>query len=133
MKQLRHASERAIRFSLRARLKSFIFAGRGLRCLVQKEHNAWVHIVASVGAIATGLILQISVSDWRWVVLAIALVWLAEAFNTAIEDLCNRICPEFDSAIGRIKDLAAGGVLMASIAAAGIGILTFAPYLAHLF
>lgn len=62
------------------------------------------------------------------------LVWLAEAFNTAVEGLCDRIHPEFDPAIGRIKDLGAGGVLVASIAAALIGVLTLGPpLLARLF
>jgi len=114
-------------FSVRARLKSFTFAGRGLRWLVTEEHNAWLHLVASLLVIAAGLALQISSSDWRWLVSAIATVWLAETFNTAIEDLCDRISPEFDPAIGRIKDLAAAGVLIASVAAALIGLLTLAP------
>lgn len=114
-------------FSVRARLKSFTFAGRGLRWLVTDEHNAWLHVAASLLATAAGLLLQISVSDWRWLVSAIATVWLAEAFNTAIENLCDRISPEFDTAIGRIKDLSAGGVLIASITAALIGLLTLVP------
>lgn len=115
------------RFSIRARLKSFRYAIRGLRWLVQEEHNARVHLVASLGALGAGLVLRVSATDWRWLFLAIALVWMAEAFNTAIEDLCNRICPEFDPAIGRIKDLAAAGVLVASLEAAAIGLLTLGP------
>ncbi len=71
--------------------------------------------------------MRLSLAEWCWLVLAIALVWLAEAFNTAIEDICDRICPDFDPAIGRIKDLAAGGVLVASLAAATIGLLTLGP------
>lgn len=133
MTELRSPSESALRFSVRARLKSFIFAGRGLRCLVQEEHNARVHLAASIGAVAIGLILGISVSDWRWIALAIAVVWMAEAFNTAIEAVCDRICSEYDPAIGRVKDLAAGSVLIASMAAAVIGMLTFAPYLTRMF
>ncbi|MCJ2178996.1 diacylglycerol kinase family protein [Novosphingobium album (ex Hu et al. 2023)] len=115
------------RFSIFARLKSFTYAGRGLRALVQDEHNAWLHLAASLMALAAGFLLQISIAGWRWLVLAIAIVWLAEAFNTAIEEACDYINPEFDRAIGRIKDLAAGGVLIASIAAALIGLLTLAP------
>ena len=114
-------------FSVRARLKSFVFAGRGLRWLVRDEHNAWLHLAASIVAVAAGLLLRVSVADWRWLVLAIALVWLAEALNTAIEELCDHVSPEFDPAIGRVKDLAAGGVLIASITAAIIGLLTLIP------
>ncbi|AXB77167.1 diacylglycerol kinase family protein [Novosphingobium sp. P6W] len=121
------------RFTVRARLKSFIFAGCGLRSLVQGEHNARLHLAASLIVVAAGLVLRVSAADWRWLVLAIAMVWLAEAFNTAIEDICDRINPEFDPAIGRIKDLAAGAVLVASIAAALIGLFTLTPPLLELF
>jgi diacylglycerol kinase (ATP) len=114
-------------FSIGARFKSFIFAWRGLRWLVHTEHNARVHLAASMAAVFVGLFLGISPGDWRWIFLAMAMVWLAEAFNTAIEKLCDRIEPEFDPAIGRIKDVSAGAVLIASITAALIGFLTLWP------
>ena len=121
------------KFSVKARLKSFYYAGKGLRNLVQDEHNSWIHLAASITVVATGLVLQIPMRDWRWIVAAIATVWVAEAFNTAIEELCDRITPQFDEVIGRVKDLAAGGVLIASVAAAIIGLLTFMPYLREAF
>ncbi len=108
-------------------MRSFVYAGRGLRSLVRTEHNAWLHLAATGLVIAAGFALMISVDDWRWLTLAIALVWIAEAFNTAIEELCDRITDAFDPAIGRVKDLAAGAVLLASIGAAIIGILTLGP------
>lgn len=114
-------------FRIVSRLKSFRYAIRGLRLLVHEEHNARVHLAASLCAVGAGVALRLSLTEWRWLVLAIALVWLAEAFNTAIEDLCDRIRPDFDPAIGRIKDLAAGGVLVASLAAAAIGLMTLGP------
>jgi len=52
---------------------------------------------------------------------------VTEAINTAVEDLCDHISPQFDEAIGRVKDLAAGAVLAASLAAAAIGLLTLGP------
>ncbi len=115
------------RFSVAARLRSFIFAWRGLRRLVREEHNARLHLAATLAVVGAGLFLRVSVADWRWLVLAIALVWLAEAFNTAVENLCDRVEPGFDPAIGRIKDMAAGAVLIASLAAAAIGLLTLGP------
>ena len=56
-----------------------------------------------------------------------ALVWVTEAINTAVEELCDRVSPGYDPAIGRIKDLAAGAVLVSACAAAIIGALTFLP------
>ena len=114
-------------FSIRTRLKSFTYAGRGLRWLVQDEHNAWLHLAASVTVIVAGIALHISLNDWRWLVFAIALVWVTEAMNTAVEELCDRVSPEFDPSIGRVKDLAAGAVLAASLAAGMIGLLTLGP------
>ena len=115
------------RFSVRARLRSFLYAGRGLRWLAQDEHNACVHLVASAAVIIAGIALKISLEDWRWLVIAVALVWIAEAINTAVEELCDRGSTEFDPSIGRVKDIAAGGVLAASNAAATIGLLTLGP------
>lgn len=98
-----------------------MFAGRGLRALAQDEHNAWLHLTASTAVIVAGLTLHVSRQDWRWLVIAIGLVWVAEALNTAIEELCDRVSPSFDLAIGRVKDLAAGAVLAASLTAASSG------------
>jgi diacylglycerol kinase (ATP) len=108
-------------------MKSFVYAGRGLHSLVRTEHNAWLHLAATVAVVTAGFALKISLGDWRWITLAIAMVWIAEAFNTAIEELCDRITDAFDPAIGRVKDLAAGAVLLASIGAAIIGALTLGP------
>lgn len=115
------------RFSAQARLKSFVYAGRGLRWLAQDEHNAWLHLAASATVIVAGIALKVSLEDWRWIVIAVALVWVAEAINTAVEELCDHVSPEFDLSIGRVKDIAAGGVLAASIASAVIGLLTLGP------
>lgn len=61
--------------------------------------------------------------------LAIALVWTAEAFNTALELLADEISEEHLERLGRAKDVAAGGVLVAAIIAAIIGSIAFLPHL----
>ncbi|RYD26281.1 MAG: diacylglycerol kinase family protein [Lysobacteraceae bacterium] len=98
-----------------------------MRWLAQDEHNAWLHLAASATVIIAGLALDISLDDWRWLVSAIAFVWVTEAMNTAVEELCDRVSPQLDEAIGRVKDLAAGAVLAASLAAVVIGLLTLGP------
>ena len=57
--------------------------------------------------------------------IAAAMVWIAEAQNCALERLADEVSLEPRDRIGRAKDLAAAGVLLASIAAAVIGILVF--------
>ena len=70
-----------------------------------------------------------SPDEWRWVILAIGLVWLAEAINTAIERLANAITIEPNASIGYAKDVAAGAVLIATIVASAIGLTIFMPHL----
>ncbi len=74
-----------------------------------------------------GLLLRIDRGEWLWLVLAIGWVWTAEAFNTAIERLADRVTPERDPQIGIAKDLAAAGVLISAVGAAVIGLLVLAP------
>jgi diacylglycerol kinase (ATP) len=116
-------------FSLHSRIKSFTFAFRGIGYLARSEHNAWLHLAATVVAFGLGAALRLSVEEWRWIGLAIALVWMAEAFNTAIERVCDVVSPEFDERIGRAKDVAAGGVLIVALFALLVGISVFVPHL----
>jgi diacylglycerol kinase len=67
--------------------------------------------------------------EWCALVSAIALVWAAEALNTAVELLTDLVQPERHPLAGRAKDAAAAGVLLASIGAAVIGALVFLPRL----
>lgn len=115
-------------FCLRHRLASFGYAANGVILLVRREPNAQIHLAASLVVIASGAAFRVAVADWCWLIVAMAAVWMAEAFNTAIEVLCDRVCQERDPAIGHVKDLAAGGVLITSMAAAAIGLFVFLPH-----
>ena len=55
-------------------------------------------------------------------------VWTAEALNTALELLTDRVSPEFHPLAGRAKDAAAGGVLMAAVGSFIVGAIVFVPY-----
>ena len=116
-------------FSIAARLKSFTYAFDGLVMMVRNEHNAWIHLVATLLILTVSLALQITLADWRWILIAVALVWFAEALNTAIEHLSNVVSDEFHEGIKATKDIAAGGVLVCSILSVLIGATTLAPYL----
>jgi diacylglycerol kinase len=63
-----------------------------------------------------------------WLILSIGLVWAAEAGNTAIEQLCNLVHQARHPTVKRVKDVAAGAVLLCAIAAAAIGAMTLGPY-----
>jgi diacylglycerol kinase (ATP) len=117
-----------MRFSILARLKSFQYAFAGIAYMLRTQHNAWLHVIATVGVIVAGFALNITASDWRWIVVAIVLVWVAETINTAFEHLCDVVQPEFHASVKRSKDIAAGAVLICVIGAVVLGAQVFAPY-----
>lgn len=116
-------------FSFASRLSSIGYAVRGLRYTLRTQHNAWVHVFISILVIILGIALDISAADWRWLCLAIGTVWFAETVNTAFEFVCDVVSPEFNSAVARAKDIAAGAVLICASTAVVIGVITFQPYL----
>ena len=116
------------RFSVAARLKSFTYAFAGFAFILRTQHNAWLHLLATVAVVALGVALNVGADDWRWLIAAIALVWIAETVNTAFEHLCDVVQPEFHASVQRSKDIAASAVLVSVIAAVLIGAITFAPY-----
>jgi diacylglycerol kinase (ATP) len=116
-------------FALVQRLHSFRHAFRGLRFLIVSQHNARIHAVATVLVIALGIVLRVTRQDWLWLIVAIALVWIAEAFNTALETIADEISLKHRARLGRAKDLAAAAVLLAAITAAVIGLIVFTPRL----
>ena len=82
--------------SWRARMRSFSFAFAGLAFMLRTQPNAWAHLVATLLVICAGLLLRVSLSDWRWLIAAISSVWMAEAINTAIEHVRDVVSPGFD-------------------------------------
>lgn len=111
----------------RRRVWAFWVALRGVGILVRREVHARVHLVATLAVVALGLWLQIPRRDWPPLLLAMGLVWTAEALNSALEAALDALHPEVHPAIGRAKDLAAGGVLLAAMAAAAVGLLILGP------
>lgn len=97
--------------------------------MLRSEHNAWIHAAATVGVIGAGLALGIGAGEWLAVVLAIALVWVAEAVNTALEALGDAVSQRPHPLVGQAKDVAAGAVLLAAIAAVVVALLVFVPRL----
>ena len=77
--------------------------------------------------------LRISAADWCWIILAISIVWTAEALNTAFEFLADAASPDFHPLVRDAKDVAAGAVLLTATAAVVIGSLVFWPYVERLF
>lgn len=124
--------DRASRFSLPARVRSFAYALSGLFFMLRTQHNAWLHAAATGLVVVLGFSLGVSADDWKWLTLTIVVVWSAEAMNTAFEHLCDAVRPEFHPSVKRAKDVAAGAVLIAAIGAAIIAALVFGPHFLRL-
>jgi diacylglycerol kinase (ATP) len=119
--------------TFRGRIRSISCACNGIHTMVRSQHNAWVHAVATILAVAAGFFFRLRAGEWCWITLAIVSVWTAEALNTAFEFLTDVASPEFHPLAGKAKDAAAGAVLISAAGAVVIGLLVFGPKVIMLF
>jgi diacylglycerol kinase len=120
-------------FSLRKRILSFKYAFNGLLVLVKEEHNARIHLLATIVVILAGFLFNLSKVDWILVVLAIGFVLAMELINSAVENLADFVTKERHDEIKKTKDLAAGGVLVAAHTAFIVGLVVFIPKIIEFF
>lgn len=116
-------------FTFSGRIRSVKHAIDGIAEMLRGQHNAWVHLVATLCVLFAGTAFGISKIEWAILILAIVMVWVAEALNTAFEFLCDVASPEFHPMVKKSKDVAAGAVLLSAIGAFSIGAIVFVPYL----
>lgn len=114
-------------FSIKKRIKSFGYAIRGIKVLITTQHNSWIHLLATIVVIIAGIVLKISKGDWFMLTIAISLVWITEALNTAIEFIIDMVQPNHHPLAEKAKDVAAAAVLIAAIAAIVIAVIVFLP------
>jgi diacylglycerol kinase len=105
------------------------FALSGLKVAWADGMNFRVAVVCAALACLLGLFFKLTPPEFAFIILAIGGVLAAEAFNTALEELCDKFQPTHDPHIKKIKDLAAAAVLLSSLAALLVGILIFLPHL----
>jgi len=110
---------------LTARLRSIGHAFRGVKLLVATQPHARLHTVATIGVVIAGNIVHLRRWEWVAILLCIALVWMGEALNTALEFLADEVSLDHRELIGKAKDISAGGVLIAAIVALAVGALVF--------
>ena len=121
-----------VRFGMKKWLARFACAFRGLGSVLTREPSGRVHAVCALAVVALGLALHVSTIEWAVLALATGSVIAAEAFNSAIERLADRVTREREEAIRILKDTAAGAVLAASIGAALAALAIFGPKLVAL-
>ena len=115
-------------FNFRERAGSFRHAISGLGFMLRSQHNAWIHAAATALVVAAGLALGLDGADWKWLVVTIMVVWLAETMNTAFEHLCDVVSPQHHASVKLAKDVAAAAVLICALGAVVMALLIFGPY-----
>ncbi len=114
-------------FSIAKRIQSVRHAMCGVTEMLKSEHNAWVHLFATICVILLGGLLSVTPIEWCFLILAIMSVWVSEALNTAFECLCDVASPDFHPLVKKSKDVAAGAVLLSAIGAVVIALIIFIP------
>lgn len=110
-----------------SRLASFRHAFAGWWYVLRTQRNAWIHALASIAVFAVGFWLRLGRIDWAILLLTVALVWGAEFVNTAVESVVDLLSPDIHPLAKVGKDVAAAAVLIAALAAVGIGLLVLGP------
>jgi diacylglycerol kinase len=112
---------------LRSRARSFKYAFEGWWYVIRTQQNAWIHAVVSLAVILLGLWLRLYPRDWAVIIMAIAMVWAAEFFNTALEAIVDLASPQQNHLAKTGKDVGAAAVLIAAGASILIGLLILGP------
>ncbi|UZH55457.1 diacylglycerol kinase family protein [Salinimicrobium tongyeongense] len=111
------------------RIKGGGYAMKGAWLLLRHEPSIQVQFVIAVIMTIAGFFFEITSTEWIMQIFAIGLVMATEGVNTAIENIADFVHADYHVKIGRIKDVAAGAVFFAAVAAVIIGLIIYIPYI----
>lgn len=114
---------------LHGRIRSFRYAFLGIKIAWKEEASFKLEVLFAILALILSWVLRISRIEFIFILLAIGLVFTAELLNTGLEEFCDMVKSEHDPHVAKIKDLAAGAVLIAVCIWAVVGIAIFIPHL----
>jgi len=110
-----------------SRYHSFLHAFHGWWYVMRTQRNAWIHAAASTAVILMALWLRLPLFHWAVLFLTIALVWISEFINTALEAVVDLASPELHPLAKVGKDVGAAAVLLAAVASVLVGLLILGP------
>ena len=117
----------SIKEFLVSRYHSFQHAYNGWWYVLRTQRNAWIHAVISTAVILLALWLRLPLFHWAMLFLTIALVWISEFINTALEAVVDLASPELHPLAKVGKDVGAAAVLLAAITSVLVGLLILGP------
>ncbi|MCK5811834.1 MAG: diacylglycerol kinase [Clostridiales bacterium] len=106
-------------------LKSFNIAITGIFSTIKSERNMKIHIITALLVLVLSFFFKLTQSEFLFIALAVALVFITEILNTSIEKLGDAITKEHNEIIKIAKDISSGAVLVASLFAILVGIVVF--------
>lgn len=108
-------------------IHSFTCAFRGIGLTFNEKHMRF-HLFAGLLAIFLGFLLSINQHEWLSIIIVIGMVLTAETFNTAIEDMANKIRDGLSlsyDATRNMRDISAGAVMFSALTACIVGFMVF--------
>lgn len=114
-------------------IRSFAYALDGIAHVIRTQRNMRVHLAISAAVTLAGVWLNITTTEWAIIFVAAGVVFAAETLNTVVESLVDLVSPDHHPLAKIAKDAAAGAVLLAAIAALGVGLVTLLPRLIFQF
>ncbi len=110
---------------MRSFLKGFKYAFAGIIHCIKNERNMRIHTVAALYVLMFARFFAFTRTEYAVILLTIGGVMSAEAVNTAVENLADRISENHDKRIKIAKDAAAGAVFILAIFSVLIAIFLF--------
>lgn len=114
--------------NLKRFLRSFKFAAKGLAIVFREEQSFRVQIATLFAVLVLGILFNIKTWEWIALILVAASVLVLELINSTLERIVDYLKPRLHHYVEIVKDIMAGAVLVASIAAAAVGVIIFYPY-----
>ena len=112
-----------------SRIAAFKYALAGWWYVIRTQRNAWIHAAASVMVISISIWLRLNITEWIFIIIAIAFVWTAEFINTALEVVVDLATKEQHPLAKAGKDVGAAAVMIASLTSFIVGVLVLGPKL----
>jgi diacylglycerol kinase len=115
------------------RVEAIGYAFEGWGYVLRTQRNAWIHSLASATAFGLAWWLELNRAEWAILFLTVALVWMSEFINTALEAVVDLTSPEQHPLAKIGKDVGAAAVLVGAMCAVVVGFLIFLPPLMEKF
>lgn len=106
-------------------IKAFNAAIEGILYTFKFERNMKIHYFVAIIVFIASLFFDFSRIEMIMLLFAISLVIISEMFNTAIEKTIDMITDEYHVLAKIAKDVAAGGVLIATLNSVVVGYILF--------